>query len=243
MELAKRHGIGFCTIKNSNHFLSAAPYVSRASEEGYFAMIFTRTNPCMGITNGDKSLIGNGPMGFATETDKGYPIMLDICLAYASYGKLNAMSAVGEKVPIHWGADTSGNPTTNPNEIKDGGVPYSIGGHKGFGLVLMLEILTGILSGGQVIDETNPLFEKGTGVYSQTAIVIKVDELVSIQDYREKVSDMINRLNERSPGIGIPGKASFEKKKRFEEEGSILLKSELIEKLNQRAEKFNIDPL
>lgn len=243
MELAEKHGIGFCTIKNSNHFLSAAPYVEKAAEEGYLAMIFTRTFPCMGIPGGSKNLIGNAPMGFATETDHGYSLMLDICLAYASYGNLNAMAAAGESVPGNWGADAAGKPTTDPAAISHGGVPYTIGGHKGFGLALMVEVLTGILSGGQIIDEINPIFGESAGIYSQTAIVIKVDGLIPMETYRAKVSEMIERINAKSPGVRIPGQASFEKKSRFEDAGSIQLKLELIDKMNEWAKKLGIEPL
>lgn len=243
MAVAEEHGIGLCTIRNSNHFLAAAPYVQIAAEKGYLSLILTRCNPCMGMEGVNQRLIGNAPLGYASATDGDYPIILDICLAYASYGALRALAAEGKGVPSHWGADSSGQPSTNPEAIARGGVPYAVGVHKGFGLSLLVEILTGVLSGGQVIDESNPKYGKGAGVYSQTAIVIKSNGLMPMDEYRARVSDIINLLDSKSPGIHIPGQTSHEKRKRYETDGAIELTSELVDKLNTWAAKYDVNPL
>lgn len=243
IELAKKHGIGLSTIKNSNHFLSAAPYVEKGSEQGFFTMIFSKTNPVMGFSGMPKKIIGNCPMGFSAPTVDEAPLLLDICLAYASYGALDAKAKSGESVASHWGTDASGNPATDPAKIMNNGVPYAIGGHKGFGLALFTEILTGVLSGGQLLGEPNTQFKKGSGIYSQTAIAIKVDAMAPAKEFDNRVSTLVERLNAHAPGIHIPGQSSYKNKKRILADGKILLDPHLIDKLNALATTLGVDPL
>lgn len=240
MELADKFGISFCTINNSNHFLAAAPYVEKAAEEGFVAIIYTRGGPSMSVTMDRKgSAVGACPMGFAAPTNEGYPFMMDICLAYASNGLINAKINAGESVPPYWGLDAQGDPTTDPRAIKEGGTRLPIGGHKGFGLSLMGEIFTGVLSGGQVIDEPHPVTGE-VGAASQAVIVIKPDGLMEPDKFRLRTSNMIQRVEARAPGVHIPGQGSFRNKEKYRAENSIDLKTELIEKLNRVAVELGI---
>lgn len=242
-QMADEHGIALCTIQNSNHFLSAAPYVEKAAEKGYLAIIYTRTNPAMNVLGASPRIIGSSPMGFAAQTNEEYPIMLDICLAYASYGKFQEMADAGEEVPSYWGTDAGIRPTTDPAAIKNGGQAAPIGQHKGMGLSMLTEILTGVLSGGQIIDEKKSETSKGVGVYSQTAIVIKADGLMTSEAFKSRTSDVAKRMKALTPTTHIPGQASYEKKKAMEKDGYARLDPELVESLNALAEKLGIDVL
>lgn len=242
MERAKRladeYGIGLCTICDSNHYLASAPYVEKAAEEGYLAILFTRGLPVMGAPSRKEHVISSCPMGFAAASTKDYPIVHDICLAYASYGTLNKKVKKGECVPIHWGVDKDGRPTSDPKALIDGTI-WPIGQHKGFGLAILGEILTGILSGGQVIDEPNPETGK-VGVASQTAIVLRPDKLMGSKVFETKVTELIDRMEARAPGLHIPGQNSYKNKKQIEEEDSVFIEDSVFEELNMWADKLNI---
>ena len=194
----------------------------------------------MGIPGVSKTIVGNAPMGFAAETADGSQLLVDICMAYASYGTLNALAARGESVPDYWGADAEGKPTTDPGAIARGGVPYPVGGHKGFALSLFTEILTGVLSGGQLLDEENPLYGSGEGIYSQTAVAIRADGLMPMETYKARVSEITERLRDQAPGIHLPGQGSREKREGFEAAGGIDLKPELVTLLNHWADRLEV---
>ncbi len=193
IDLAHQYGIGLCTIRHSNHFLAAAPYVEQAAEQNYLGLIFSRCPPAvMGAPGARHNFIGNNPLGFAAQTGHDFPLMLDIAMAYASLGKLEENIALGKSVPDYWGTNAAGRPTTDPKAILEGGMSAPIGGHKGFGLALLTEILTGVLSGGEILDEPNATNDT-TGVYAQTAIEIKVEGLLPVNTFRQRTSDLINR--------------------------------------------------
>lgn len=238
-KLADEYGVGICTIINSNHFLAAAPYVEKASEEGYFSILYTRGHPIMGAPNRTEQTISACPMGFGAPTSKEYPIMMDICLAYASHGLLDAKMKAGESVPAYWGYDKDGNPSTDPAAIMDGGTRAPMGQHKGFGLSMMGEIFTGVLSGGQVIDEPHP--KTGyVGKASQAAIVIKPDGIMPLDAFKAKTGEMIDRVEERAPGIHVPGYRSYESRKKLMSQGYISLEDKFVEKLDKWADELKI---
>jgi LDH2 family malate/lactate/ureidoglycolate dehydrogenase len=212
-----------------------------AAEKGYLGIIYTRTNPAMNLLGNPRRVIGSSPMGFAVKTETEDPIMLDICLAYASYGKFQEKADRGEQVPSYWGTDASGLPTTDPSAIKNGGCAAPIAGHKGLGLSMLTEILTGVLSGGQVIDEKQSYTSKGPGVYSQTAIVIKADGLMPAETFTARTTDVVKRMRAVSPGIHIPGETSFAKRRNMEKDGFVELSPAVAASVNDMLKQLGID--
>jgi LDH2 family malate/lactate/ureidoglycolate dehydrogenase len=241
MNLASQYGIGFCTIRHSNHFLAASPYVERAAEAGFLGLIFTRTRPAMNVPGINSNVIGNNPMGFAAVTGKEFPLMLDIAMAYTSNGKLNQMIQDEQPIPIFWGKDAQGNPTEDPVAVKNGGSINPIAEHKGFGLSLLVEMLTGLLSGGEVIDEEHPE-RGGVGVHSQAALIIKIEGFMDAELFRKRSSEMIDRLAANHREIRIPGQRSHKNKLQIEREG-IELSPVLVRELDRWAEQLQISPL
>lgn len=240
-KLADKFGMALCTIRTSNHFLAAAPYVEKAAEEGYISLLYTKGQPSMGAPGKTGKVISACPMGFAAPTGKEFPIMMDICMAYASNGLLDAKIKAGEKVPSYWGTDAGGNPTTDPQLMKTGGTRAPIGGHKGFGLSMFGEFFTGVLSQGEIVDEKNP--KTGTMVSSQAAIIFKPDGLVPLEEFKARTGEMIDRYDSRCPGVHIPGQGSYECRRKLESEKSIELEDKLINELNKWAKELDINQL
>jgi LDH2 family malate/lactate/ureidoglycolate dehydrogenase len=239
--LADQHGIAFCAIRHSNHFLAAAPYVEKAAEDGYVGIFYTRGGPSMSAIGRMEKAISTCPMGFGFPTSLDYPVMMDFCLAYASMGLLDAKIKAGESVPAYWGLDKQGNPSTDPAAIK-AGIRAPIGGHKGFGLSMLGEVFTGVLSHGEVIDEPGPLAEKPNPA-SQAVILIKADGLMPMEQFKARTTAMVERIEARAPGIHIPGQGSYHSKKSFLAENQVDLPPDLVEKLNSWAERLKISPL
>jgi LDH2 family malate/lactate/ureidoglycolate dehydrogenase len=240
-QLADEHGIGLCAIRNSNHLLSSTPYLEQPAEDGYISYIITRGAPTMGAPGRKEKVIGTSPMGYAIPTNRAYPIMFDACLAYASNGVLSDKTKAGENVPSHWGLDADGNPTTSPGAIAKG-TRLPIGSHKGFGLTLFGEIITGILAEGQIIDEP----QSGSGLIgmpSHTAICIKAGSLLGQQAFTNKTTEILDRMEARAPGLQIPGQQSFQRKAKLLREETIDLKSTLVDKMNEWSRTFNLKPL
>ena len=237
MLLADTYGIGLCTICDSNHYLASAPYIEMAAEAGYLAILWTKGSPTLGAPGRTERVISSCPMGYATATDEEYNLVHDFCAAYASYGTLLQKSKRGESVPSYWGVDKNGQPTSDPAQINTGTVA-PIGGHKGFGLAILAELLTGVLSQGQVIDEPHPITGM-TGVASQTVIVIKTGALMPEEQFRARTGDMIRRMEARAPGLHLPGQGSARSRRAIENENRIHLEDRLVESLNEWARKLD----
>lgn len=241
MRLADEFGIGFCTVRHSNHFLAASPYAEQAAEQNYLGLIFSRAVNTMGAPGASRNFIGNNPFGFAAMSAEGFPLLLDISMAYSSYGKLDEKIKAGETVPEYWGMDADHRPTSDPKAIKQGGMFNPIAGHKGLGLALLVEILTGLLSNGEILDETNPNLPTPE-ISSQTAIALKIDALMPVKNFQARVSDLINRVEVREPAVQMPGRHSFENKKQALADG-LELDRALITQLNEWAVKLNVPAL
>lgn len=234
MELAQKYGIGLVCVKNSNHFLASAPYVDFAAEKGFLSIIYSSVALAMGIEDSGK-IIGNGPTGYAVK-GKESNILFDICLAYSSYGKFRAKIKNGEKVPEYWGKNKCGEFTDDPSEIVHGGVPLPIGQHKGFGLSVMIELLTTVLSSaGSLADKRN----KSNGKFYHTIVTIKPDTVCD--DYYENVDQLVNDLKNLYPEVHIPGDNSFKKKKEFQEKGYFELEDSLVEELKSLQNRLKLD--
>ena len=242
MKLADEHGIGLCAIRNSNHFLAGAPYVEMAAEEGYLAYIGTRAAPTMGAPGRAEKVIGANPVAYAVPAGKGNsPILFDACLAYASFGELDQRAREGRDIPPYWGLDADGKASTDPKAVA-GGTRFPIGGHKGFAFSILAEILTGILSEGQVIDEPQP----GTGEIgkpSQTAVCIRADGLMDRGRFEERVSELVERMRARAKDLRIPGQRSGENRAGVLVRGAVGLEDKFVGELNRWAERLGAAPL
>lgn len=195
----------------------------------------------MGAPGRKEKVIGTSPMGYAIPTNKGYPVMFDACIAYASNGLLHDLAKAGESVPPYWGLDAAGQPTTNPAEISKG-TRLPIAGHKGFGITILGEVLTGILSEGQVIDEP----QAGTGLVgmpSHTAICIDVDALIGTGQLKKRASEMVDRMSARAENLQLPGQRSFANKMMILATGKVDLEESLIQKINDLTRKMDVVPL
>jgi LDH2 family malate/lactate/ureidoglycolate dehydrogenase len=240
--LADKYGIGLCSIASSNHFLAGAPYAEKAAEDGYLAIVMSRAKPVMGAPGGSERILGNSPFSFGTDTGLGHPLLMDACLAYASHGTLGAIRAEGGRVPPTWGADAEGRPTTDPGVIIDSGVSYPIGEHKGFGLALLMETLTGVLSGGQLLGEAHPKFFD-QGVHSQTAIVIRPDGLMRKDEYLHRISKLVAGVVAKVPHARIPGMSSNAIRAGMERDGAVLLLGGLVDEINRWAKELGVESL
>jgi len=238
MALADEHGLGFCAVRNSNHFLAASPYIERATERGYIALMFAKGGADMGGPDGNADHCMSAlPLGMAYPTDE-YAVMLDVCMAYISYGQLARKIAAGEKVEPWWGVDKDGNPTTDPSALA-AGTRFPIGGHKGFGLSMLGEVLTSVMGMGTILDQK----ETPDGLKNPTthsALVIKAGAFFGNDKFLSRAGELTRRTDARSPGIRIPGKRSHEYREECLKNGAIELDDKLVGQLNDMAERLGI---
>lgn len=237
IELSRAHGIGFATIKRSNHFLAASPYCEIGAEAGCLLLVFSNTDPCMAAPGGNKNVIGNNPLGFGLPRENGQNLILDICMAYSSLGNLRTYAKAGQTVPEHWGKNAAGQPTTDPAAILNGGAVMPMAGHKGFGLSLLTESLTGLLSGGATTNQVTA--GGGINTHNQTVIALDLARFGGAPQVAHRAEDMVTRLKADGDHIRIPGEKSHQERLAIQE-GGLTLDAALIDKLRDWHRHFGL---
>jgi LDH2 family malate/lactate/ureidoglycolate dehydrogenase len=141
-------GVGVCLARNTTHWGRAHAYAYRAARAGMIGICTTNAIPTMMAPGVPRALLGNNPIAIAAPRSGGQdPVVLDLAMSQAAFGKVATHAREGRPIPGDWGADGAGAPTTDPSAILASGLLLPMGGHKGFGLALMMELLTAALVG------------------------------------------------------------------------------------------------
>jgi LDH2 family malate/lactate/ureidoglycolate dehydrogenase len=144
---ARRYGTAAVGVRHAHHFGTAGRWAQRAADAGCIGIALSNTTALMPAPGGAERLVGNNPLAIAVPTTDGVPLVLDMALSAVALGRIRLAAASGQPIPPDWATDPDGVPTTDPEQAIQG-MLLPAGGHKGFGLALMIDVLTGVLTGG-----------------------------------------------------------------------------------------------
>uniref|UniRef100_A0A0K0EMG6 Malate dehydrogenase n=1 Tax=Strongyloides stercoralis TaxID=6248 RepID=A0A0K0EMG6_STRER len=199
IEKAKNYGISLVSTKGSNHYGIAGYYTLKSMESGMIGISMTNTSPLMFPTRSGKTALGTNPISFATKGIDDDSFVLDMATTTAAVGKIELSKRKHIQVPNTWGADKTGNVSTDPSEILDGGglLPLGgmeeLGGYKGTGLAAMVELLCGILSGGA----WGPHVRKWMSTTQEAdlgQVFIVINPKCFVPDFQERVQNFIDTM-------------------------------------------------
>ncbi len=247
-QIAHSFGVGVVGVRNSNHFGMAASFVRRAIDAGFASLVFTNASPAMPPWGGREALLGTSPLAAGAPSTSGKNFVLDMSPAVAARGKIRLAAKRGADIPLGMALDKHGAPTTDPHEALKG-VVLPLGGHKGSGLSMMMDIFAGVLTGaafgGDVVDQyKNP--EKAQNV-GHLFILLKPGLFVSTDEFEHSLNQLVQRvknvpLAEGFDEILIPG----EREERLRAErmaNGIVLGADEIDQLNELARTLGAAPL
>ncbi|MDA8125360.1 MAG: Ldh family oxidoreductase, partial [Deltaproteobacteria bacterium] len=132
-------------VRRSNHFGAAAFYPMMALDHDMIGLAFTNASPRLAPTGGVERLFGNNPWCVAVPAGKRPPVVLDMANSVVAAGKIRILQKEGKPVPEGWALNEHGEPTTDPTAALKG-ILLAIGGYKGYGITLMVDLLTGVLT-------------------------------------------------------------------------------------------------
>ncbi len=242
-ELAGEHGIGAVAARNSNHFGAAALFARQATDAGLLGLAMTNVKPNLVVTGGSKPITGNNPLAFGAPTRLGFPLLLDISMSSVAGGKLLLAMEKGERIPLGWATDRGGRPTDDPS-IGFKGFLLPLGGHKGFGLSLMIDVLCGVVSGGAFQHQLKSMYASPEEASGTCHLMIAIDPSVYLG--REAFLDRMDAFYETikaSPTwdaearMLLPGELENEMLASRRDEG-IPLSASLMTKLDELADRF-----
>ena len=230
---AKATGVGIVCVRNSSHFGIAGYYPLMAAREGLCAFSMTNTGPIMVPTFGREMMLGTNPLAFCMPADP-VPFWFDASTTVVTLGKVEVHAKRGRPMPEGWTIDGEGRACTDAGRMNAsilsgemggilplGGEGETHGGHKGYGLAIMVEALTGVLAQGM----TSPQMCGAHGDHT-CHFLLAFDPAMfgDPADIRARMSAYLAalRASEKMPGcarIYTPGEKAFEAMARRLREG------------------------
>jgi LDH2 family malate/lactate/ureidoglycolate dehydrogenase len=200
--LAGVHGVGFVVTRNSNHFGACAFWAQRMSDEGNLGIVFSNTPPLVAPWQGKQVRLGTNPICMALPGPRKW--LLDMATTTVAGWKIRAAALEGRQtIPQGWVMDAEGNPTTNTNEAING-LLMPLGGYKGYGLAMMVEILCGVLSGGAISIELPDADSRGSASgISQCFVAINVSHFMDQAEFERRISQLVEYMKSSPPGAGF----------------------------------------
>lgn len=145
---AEQEGVALCVVKNSCHFGAAGYYANLAAKRGMIGISMSNVDPNMTIPGARGMVIGNNPLAYAAPAQSTPSVFLDVAMSNVASLKVIQAKKDGKEIPATWIVDKDGVPTTDPSHYPEEGAMQPMAAHKGYGLALLVELLSGILSGG-----------------------------------------------------------------------------------------------
>ena len=210
---AKEYGIAYATGRHSSNIGCGSYYGWRAAKDGLILLAGCNTYAFAAPFGGADKLLGTNPIIFSVPTDKEYPVVMDISTTVVASGKIQAAEREGRPIDPSWAKDFEGNPTTDASQA------YSltpIAGHKGYGLAVMVDMLSTLLSGaayGTDIGLFSKLETENTGFF---LVLIDPSKFMPMEEFKANSDRYIRMMKDsrKAPGVEeiyLPGEIEYRK--------------------------------
>ena len=196
---AKKTGIGLVALKNSGHYGLSGYYAEQAVKCNLIAMIYTNAPPAVAPHGALKSLFGTNPICFGTPTGTKIPFILDTSISMINRGKIRVAARNNLKIPEGVALDKFGKPTTDAKKALQG-IQLPIAGFRGSGLAWMVDILSGVLTGGNHAGKVKDPFEDFSGPQNIGHLFITFKTNLFVNNFNSRIKDNIKTIK-RLPKI------------------------------------------
>ncbi len=235
---AKKTGIGLVAVKNSGHYGLSGYYIEQAVKKKLVAMCFTNAPPAIAPHGAIKKLFGTNPICFGSPTNSSVPFILDTSVSMINRGKIRVAAKNKKKIPEGVALDKYGKPTTDAEKALKG-VQLPMGGFRGSGLAWMVDILSGVFTGGNHGGRVKDPFDDFSGPQNIGHLFLAIKSNLFVKNYNKRIKENI-RLIQRLPKIkGVkeivyPGQNKYKRYRSNLKKGIVIPKNILKEliKLN-----------
>ncbi len=257
IQKAREVGVGMATVRNSNHYGIAGYYAMMALPHDMIGISYTNSQPLVAPTYGRTPFLGTNPIAVAVPAGDQRPYVLDMATSIVPIGRVTVYQKAGKTIPEGWGIDHDGQVTTDPTAVIKGGALMPLGGvdlmrgYKGYGLALLVDIFSGVLSGastGPEVGHPNQDIPADVGHYFAA---IRVDAFRPVIDFKAHMDRLIQELKDAPKAAGqnriyIHGEKEFELAEKCEREG-VPIMVEVVESLkvsgDQAGVPFDLVPI
>jgi len=196
---AKKTGIGMVAVKNSGHYGLSGYYAEQATKKNLITMIYTNAPPAVAPHGALKSLFGTNPICFGTPTGSKVPFILDTSISMINRGKIRVAARNNQKIPEGVALDKFGKPTIDAKRALEG-VQLPIAGFRGSGLAWMVDILSGVLTGGNHAGKVKDPFDDFSGPQNIGHLFITFKTNLFVNNFNNRIKNNI-KIIKRLPKI------------------------------------------
>jgi LDH2 family malate/lactate/ureidoglycolate dehydrogenase len=217
IEKAKKYGMGSVAVKNSTHFGIDGYYPLMAVKENMIGMSFTNARPSVAPTFGTQPMFGTNPIAFGAPTDEDFPFLFDAATSITQRGKIEVFNRKGKDACEGWVIDPLGQSLTNTQSILNGfarseasllplgGESEALGGHKGYGLAIIVEILSSSLQSGAFLSRLSGLNADGSNARFNVGhffMAISIESFLPINEFKSNIGNLLRELraSRKMPG-------------------------------------------
>ena len=221
---ARLHGVGVVSVRNSNHFGTCMYFTGMGARQGCITLLTTNGGPNMAPWGGMQKMIGTNPWSVAAPAGR-FPLMvMDVANSGVARGKIYLARQRREPIPDNWAIDASGRPTTDPVAALEGLI-LPMAGHKGYAIGVIVDMLSGVLSGSAFLDDVHgpydPVNKSGAG---HLFVAFNVEAFQPKALFEQRMEEYITRLKATplAPGfdeVFYPGEIEARNDARHRDEG------------------------
>jgi len=211
IKAVKTFGHGVVGVKGSNHFGTCAYYLLKAVKHDIILIVLSNASQTMPPTGGVRPFIGTNPFSVGIPAGTHQPFILDMATSVVARGKIISAAQKGQEIPLGWAIDKDGNPTTDPNLALEGSV-LPLGGAKGYGISMFVDILSGVLTGAGFGRYVNNMYENWKDPQNVGHFFIGLDiaKFMPIEQFKARIDQYFDEIKSEptAPGtkeILIPG--------------------------------------
>lgn len=203
LELAGEGGIGFVTARRTNHFGIAAYWARKIADQGMLGFAFCNASPIVAPWQAKESRYGTNPICCAVPGPYERSFLLDMATTTVAANRIFKAAMNHEpSIPLGWAMDKEGRPTTDPQEAYRGLIA-PLGGYKGSGLAVMVEILTSVLAGGAMGTEVGGIrFTDKPVDVSHSFLAIDVRRFMPGEEFTARMERLVEMIHSAQPAAG-----------------------------------------
>ena len=222
MDKAEKCGTASVGLRHFNHFGAGLYYANKAAARGKMLFLYANANPTVAVPGGRQGFLGTNPYTFGAPAGKYAPFVLDMATSIAAYSKMRHY----KELPAGWGINSKGEPAKTMDEVINGGALLPFGGFKGYGLSLMVNVMSGVLTGASYGYDIRcvPLGPDQPANIGAWMLCVDIEALMDYKEYTARIEDYIDLLHKNEPAEGCdricyPGQMEGERYEKALKEG------------------------